>query len=203
MIRRWFLENHPWLSTTDPRTDYYLYLPDRVDLGIKLREGNVEVKHRISNPAEGQLGKNSKGYFEDWIKWSFKLADGEMLGSEIINNHKYVFQHQLPIQEQLLDKSTQWIEIKKVRIGLKISLDKNGNINYFHIKDFIDDGCQVEYTKIEVLNTTWYTFGFEWFGKPISFKDSFFDKILGGTRLKLENSYGYAKFLSILNKDWG
>jgi len=60
----------------------------------------------------------------------------------------------------------------------------------------LDFGCQVEYTKVRLGDSTWYTFGLEWFGnKFLELSQPFMKEILGSSKLTLKQSKGYAAFL--------
>ena len=56
------------------RTDYYLRIPETDCLGIKIREGALEVKRRIGNHLEGS---GQPLTLEQWIKLRGDHADGE------------------------------------------------------------------------------------------------------------------------------
>jgi hypothetical protein len=181
-ISKWFRSKELFFAATVPRRDFYLPLPNKEDIGIKLREGKIEVKYRINKPKLGKLTDDTEGFYENWEKWSFGVKEGNQLSKKIIQEKKY-----------------DWIEIYKERIGLKITKNENGKIELLNIKEFISYGCQVEYTRILVKDQEWFTFGLEWFGKKyIDLDPSLIEEILGNAILKKEESMGYGRFLKTI-----
>ena len=183
-IINWFSKQGLSFEIINPRTDYYLVAIDKDDIAPKLREGNVEIKHRIGKSKKHQLLPNVVGYFEQWIKWSFKLDGNDPLSEKIIN---------------LNQNDTEWMKVEKQRMGLKLVKGKNGIIEIHNIKDFVNSGCQIEYTQIIVMNQKWYSFNLEWFREDfLNISPSFYNEVFGGSILKLEDSMGYGKFLKKL-----
>lgn len=179
-ISKWFEENGFSFENANARTDYYLPLKDQDDTGIKLREGNIEIKQLISRSEKEKLVKSVKGYFENYIKWSFTSAEDDPLFREIIEEEKY-----------------HWLGVRKERIGFKLKENQNGSIIRVKMDEYLEYGCQVEYTRLKIKNELWYTLGLEWFGdKELKFDFSLLNKIFGNQRLKGKNSMGYAKFLN-------
>jgi hypothetical protein len=83
---RWFVlgtlspSAFPWahgagLTQAAPRTDRYVVLPGVDGVGIKLREGRVEVKARSGSLGSRALGTMS-GEVERWVKWSQPVGSG-------------------------------------------------------------------------------------------------------------------------------
>jgi len=178
-ISRWFEENGFTFENSDARTDYYLPLRNQNGIGIKLREGNIEIKQLISRSHKEKLAKSVKGYFEHYIKWSFTSAEEDPLFDEIIKEEKY-----------------SWLAVKKERIGFKLKENQNGSIIRVKMDEYPEFGCQVEYTRLKVKDELWYTLGLEWFGeKELKFDFSLLSKIFGDQQLEEENSMGYAAFL--------
>ncbi|BAY35854.1 hypothetical protein NIES2111_01710 [Nostoc sp. NIES-2111] len=52
------------------REDVYLYIPGSDFLGIKLREGSLEVKWRTAELGVVSFGELVSGKAEKWTKWS-------------------------------------------------------------------------------------------------------------------------------------
>ena len=176
-ISKWFEENNYSFGKTDPRTDYYLTL-DKEDPGIKLREGKIEIKNRINRSEKEELG-NAEGYFEEYQKWSFSSSEDDSLYQEIVQKNKY-----------------NWIPLAKERLSFKLKEDENNRLVKADPEEYLSSGCQIEYTRVKLKNQTWFTFGLEWFGgKELDLNPSFVNEIMGNTKLKAENSMGYAEFL--------
>ena len=184
-ISRWFAKQGLSFNTVIARRDYYLVALDYDDIVTKLREGKIEIKHKVGTPIINYLTPNAKGYFEEFVKWSFKVDTKDALSGEIINGNKY---------------ATEWVEVYKERMGIKLTKGNNGTIKIHDIKDIIDNGCQIEYTRIKVKDKVQYSFNLEWFGDEFLNLDSpFISEIFGDSVMKLEDSMGYGTFLKILN----
>ncbi len=181
-ILNWFAEKGKAFENTDSRTDFYLPVKNEKGIGIKLREGNIEVKHRISEPKQEKLSQRAEGFFERYLKWSFDSSQEDSLSREIIKQQKY-----------------NWVEVKKERMGFKLK-EKNGEPEIVDMETYLEYGCQLEYTRISIQRNTWYSFALEWFGeKEIIVLPEFWKEILGNEKLKKENSMGYADFIVYKN----
>lgn len=177
-ILDWFASQGQTFDNTAPRTDYYLPL-DKEDVTVKLREGNIEIKHRIGERMKGGLTTLAEGYLENWIKWSFNADKADKLSQQITQANQY-----------------DWVETIKTRIGVKITADSNGDLQILPIKSFVDYGCQIEYTLLQINGKTIYTFALEWFGdEEQQLPKELIQVILGPTNLGFEDSMGYGKFM--------
>lgn len=175
-VRNWFEDLK--FDVLEKRNDFYLNLK-KDDVGVKIREGKVEVKHRIGSRARGCLNPKAWGNFEEYIKWSFPVNDDDALYCETLS-----------------DGLENWTLIEKHRMAAQLSTTNNGLMLYPSSQK-LKSGCQVEYSEIRLKGERWYTFGMEWFGEnqqelqPDSISD-----ILGNTELRSRQSMGYAAFLS-------
>ena len=181
-IAKWFEENGYLFENTEARIDYYLPLKEKEDIGIKLRDNNIEIKHRTARSEKSKLVSGAKGYFEKYIKWSFSSAENNSLVQEITEEEKY-----------------DWLPVKKERIGFKLTEASNGELKRVKLEDFPDFGCQIEYTRIKIKDDIAYTFALEWFGdKELKIDLSIIKEIIGENRLRSIDSMGYAEFLNKL-----
>jgi len=177
-ILDWFASQGQTFDNTAPRTDYYLPLA-KEDVTVKLREGNIEIKHRIGETTKGKLTETAEGIFENWIKWSFNADQADKLSQAIVGGYPY-----------------NWTETIKTRIGVKVTEDTHGGLKILPIKSFIDFGCQIEYTLLQINGKTIYTFALEWFGeKELQLPNELPTEILNHTQLNSEDSMGYGDFL--------
>jgi hypothetical protein len=181
-ITKWFAKHNMSFASIKPRVDFYLDTEKR-NMGIKLREGNLEIKEKIGKGKEEKLSSNIEGVYEDWDKWSFKLSEKDELSKSILN-----------------DSSSNWIEVSKERIGIKLTRNHH-NVNILmDIKEIVDYGCQIEYTKLVINDSEYFTFCFEWFGKKtIGLEQSLLKQITGNSSLDIQDSYGYPEFLGRIN----
>lgn len=182
------------------RTDFYLQSQDQNGLGIKLREGNIEIKELLNSNNHSDF--ITFGNVESWCKWSFNVAQEDNLAHEIIT-----------------EKKNNWIEVKKDRLGFKYSFDNNSKIEEIPIEDkSISEACQIEYTRLEITNVEYFTFNLESFSKTGKQKENLqkaaelafhalntFDMAEARAlpprpSLSLENSMSYPDFLKSLDK---
>lgn len=182
-ITQWFSSQGMEFSKTKPRTDFYLPLPGKEDLSIKLREGNIEIKQRIKNLIPHPLTTRAIGSLEDWDKWSFDVEDEDGLSRSIIK-----------------DKGYNWTEVYKERIGVKVTTKDDGTLDIIDIKDIVTFGCQIEYTRLLINDKEeWFTFGLEWFGSQYQeISNKLLEKIIGASVLEQKDSMGYNAFLNKL-----
>jgi hypothetical protein len=145
-----FQKNKPY-----PRIDFYLLISAEKGLGIKLREGNIEIKEPIDISDSENFEVH--GRVESWQRWGFKVEKIDNLADEIIDK-----------------KKDGWIEIPKERIGFKYRFDDANNIIMVPIDDkTLKEGCQIEYTRFEMNGKEYYTFNLESFSKSNKQKENF------------------------------
>lgn len=178
-IRKWFEQNHQmYFSKTALRNDYYLPQPGKKNMGIKLREGNIEVK-TLHSREKTKIGKISAGYLEGWTKWSFKIDTSDELVKKIVDQHKF-----------------GWLKTTKTRMGFKMIETRKG-IEVRNIKEEHENGCQVEYTRLKIKKDTWYTFAVEKFGNADpNLYEPFLKEIASFVSLPAKNSMGYPQLLN-------
>ncbi|MGB0932170.1 MAG: hypothetical protein ACPGVB_15410 [Chitinophagales bacterium] len=158
------------------RIDYYLQT-DSLNTGVKIRQGNHEIKVKYR---EDELQKY--GLIEHWQKWSTKEEQN------ILNT----------IDPQLLE---DWIAIEKKRFKKKYEIWNFDEV-HFTDKDFLDEGCGVEFTELKIGSNREivYTFGIEAFGTKNDSRDNFLAAIqylkLDFSVLEEFDSFGYPEFLS-------
>lgn len=81
-VRQWFETATPFPRADDVappefrgraggQPDAYLLLPGRDDMGIKWREGMLQIKGLVVRHGTTVFGERHRGCVERWIKWSF------------------------------------------------------------------------------------------------------------------------------------
>ncbi len=70
-IERWFNQDSlgGQMESPENREDWYLYLPNCDCLGIKLRQGKLEIKWRQAELKALRFGDLVEGKAEKWAKW--------------------------------------------------------------------------------------------------------------------------------------
>lgn len=157
------------------RTDYYLK-SGTINTGIKIREGNHELKVKCTEDAELDVG-----VMEHWIKWSTSEE------KNILNT----------IDDELLG---DWVGVKKKRFKKSYEITGLEKAEFLH-GEFVDEGFGVEFTEIQlqILDQPIYTVGIEAF----SAKNQQRENLLNGIKIldmdlspfKGLDSYGYPQFL--------
>lgn len=141
---------------TEKRTDYYL-LTGLKDTGIKIREGNHELKVKFKPDVDLEFGKK-----EYWMKWSHPTEKSifSLVGK---------------------DSLTNWIAVEKVRKSMRFSFLENGNDSIYS-----SEGVAFELTHLHIPShdKNFFTLGIEayslldekleiYFGKTINKLDNF------------------------------
>lgn len=157
------------------RTDYYLK-SGTINTGIKIREGNHELKVKCAEDEELEYG-----VMEHWIKWSTSEE------KNILNT----------IDEDLL---RDWVAVKKVRFKKRYEIVDQEKWKVIG-EDFVDEGCGVECTEIHLqrVDTPLYTFGIEAFSATNQQREYIISSLknldIDFSKLKDLDSYGYPQLL--------
>lgn len=176
VIKNWFDRQECTLAET--RTDFYLQL-NNADIGAKIREGKIELKHRIGTRARGCLSPSIWGHYDTFIKWSFDGKEDDPLLTKILNgDYEY------------------WIPCEKRRMIVQLTEEDSETV-VKPISAHVGVGCQVEYTRLKINGEIWHTVGLEWFGnKCLTLNPAIISSIFGNTKLQITQSKGYAAFLT-------
>ena len=81
-LRSWFETCRPfpkdgsvrapeWRGRVDGKPDVYLLMPGCTDMGIKWREGTLQIKGRVEELGERRFGARHEGRVQRWIKWTY------------------------------------------------------------------------------------------------------------------------------------
>ncbi len=164
------------------RIDYYLRLGDNDDLGIKLREGRIEIKQRVEQYGVEHLHERVRGLVEGWRKWSFGVDD---LGSGL--------------------GDTSWIAVRKARRLRRYLVTDAGDVIAITGVEITAPGCNVELAELAIHDETWWSLAFETFGPEATLHATFTHvvrHVLRGNAvpsLDAGHSFGYAQWMSNLN----
>ena len=60
-----------WCGRVDGRPDVYLLMPGCTDMGIKWREGTLQIKGRVEDLGARRFGDRHEGRVQRWIKWTY------------------------------------------------------------------------------------------------------------------------------------
>lgn len=199
---RWFCQGaipeqvREWFACSDPpplheplRVDYYLRLQRSEALGIKLREGSLEIKQRLRQHGNLRFHRCVTGAIEQWRKWSLPLAatqDG--------------------LAEVLVPKSS-WMGVRKERMLRSYRCDAEGQV-VATPGGYADRGCHVELTSIQAGGSLWWTLACEAYGAEPSLRRSLASTMAyllehegAPCWLDAKDSFGYARWLGLLEQE--
>ena len=182
-VLAWFGQDGLGPVSADTRIDQYLQLFDTDSLGIKVREGRLEIKQRQGRPGHAVLRRHVAGWAERWCKWSFALntTHGQLA-------------------EPLLSPSA-WIAVHKTRRMRRYELLADGTVRPTPAGIYPEQGCNWEITQVSVRGRDAWTVGLEAFGRREGLRRSLSyaaDRIVGlgsHTVLCHECSFGYPSWL--------
>jgi hypothetical protein len=132
----------------DDRTDIYLLVPGSDDMGIKWREGELQIKGRVSSLGTQVFCGRHYGKIERWMKWSYaKPPDAYQ---------------QLFVRGKEMGVVTT--SVQKTRALRKVRLDTlTGRAQEVDPKKFVDRGLGFELTDLEVAGKAYCSLAFEAF----------------------------------------
>ena len=166
----------------------YLLFPDVSTVGVKLREGKLEIKAMVSPPRPLSRDLGVTGRMDEWVKWSF-ASEG------------------LKTLAPALQQSGRWLKVRKERVLRTFSAGGDGQVEETsRLTPFPASGCNVELTRVTVEADPrfWFSLAFEAFGAPaLALKileiaiRSFFQEHgrAPGIRLSQRNSLSYPAWL--------
>jgi hypothetical protein len=170
-----------------PRVDYYLRLADDDSLGIKLRQGRIEIKQRTAQGELVRLDEQASGCVEAWRKWGFGLADAEATLTGLVGDMAH------------------WLGVGKSRRWCLFAVGENGRISPAPSGTMLEQGCACELTEVRFIHSAekWWSLGFEAFGTDGNQREQlllvaqYFLEQPYTPALSAENSYSYPKWLQI------
>jgi hypothetical protein len=152
-VDAWFQRGPGKVERHPSREDHYLRITDTDALGIKLREGRVEVKQRAHEHGTLRFHERVSGAVEHWRKWSFQLAAARSALSSIA----------VP--------PTPWIAVRKRRLLRTYRLTTDKCVVPVSTPQNIGQACELELTSVRVVGQDWWTLAFEAFGDESALKE--------------------------------
>ncbi|NJM21527.1 MAG: hypothetical protein HC836_04055 [Richelia sp. RM2_1_2] len=189
-VESWFKQNcllSP-IKVPEKRQDVYLYTPKCDYLGIKLRQGALEIKWRYPDSNLINFGSLVEGNLEKWKKWRCLDSTEETFQLAQIGDN--------PI----------WVRVAKVRYSQLYQVTANTaepvSTNTDTDTD-IDNGCSLELTNTEINGNSWWSIALEAFGEDCHLKNNlqvtadFVFRNYDSFPLQAKNSYGYPSLLEL------
>ena len=158
-LKRWFETVAPipknagvgppvWKGRLDDQPDVYLIVPGSDDMGIKWREGELQIKGRVSSLGTQMFCGRHQGEMERWMKWSY---------ANIPAAYQRLF---------LTGKETGLVtaSVRKTRALRKVRLNTlTGKPQEVDAKSLVDRGLGFELTDLEVAGKAYCSLAFEAF----------------------------------------
>lgn len=174
--------------------DRYLIVPGVADMGIKWREGQLQIKGRLSQRGLQRFGRHFYGSVEVWTKWSYKSDDIKSAFSAWFADGT--------------ERAWQTVAVRKTRTLRKIRLDTQGKYVEVSNKAIVDRGLGVELTDLEIRGQRYCSLGFEAFPDDTAMAGTFTEAVdawlsslsANGVVLAEHQSMGYPEFLNSLAK---
>ena len=188
VVREWFARGELAPNHEPPRVDQYLRLPRSNALGIKLREGRLEIKQRLHQYGNIRFHRRATGAIEHWRKWSMPLA---LTGNSL---------------SEVLVPQSSWIAVRKERMLRCYCCDTEGQVISTQGR-CVDRGCHMELTAVQAGDRVWWTLAFEAYGAEPSLRGSLTSTMgyileRDGAPITLASraSYGYARWLALMEQ---
>jgi hypothetical protein len=204
-LKRWFEEIAPfekgpgvgppvWRGRLGDQPDVYLLVPRSDDIGIKWREGELQIKGRISCSGTQIFCGRHQGKIERWMKWSY---------AELPSAYRRLF-----TAGEGLGLITA--AVRKTRALRKLRLDTlTGEAQEIDPNIFIDRGLHLDLTDLEVAGKTYCSLAVEAYpddsAMDVAFTravEAFLDGLAAPT-LSAAQSHSYPSFLRDLMERTG
>jgi hypothetical protein len=148
------------------RTDHYLEIPSCRTLGVKVREGRLELKALVGTAGVRNFADTVTAFRDTWVKWSPGGGSEQGL-RELVNN-----------------PGDRWIAVRKKRCLRRFALE-NGEVKEMPAAAIqVVPGCHAELTAVDLVSSgeglvpseavewsradSWWSLSLESFGDPAS-----------------------------------
>ena len=184
-LAAWFARDDPATDNQLPRVDHYLRLAESDGLGIKLREGRIEIKQRHTS-APVALTPEAAGLLELWRKWGFGLTANAENGAAV-------------------GVDAAWIPVEKRRWVRTYQVASDGAVEPILRSLAPVRECSAELTEVLIGRRAWWTLGFEAAGDEATLTSTLKAVArhvlaeMGPHTFALHDSYGYPRWLQRLS----
>ncbi len=152
-IGKWFETVGRRLEDIDRRSDIYLR-SSSPDVGVKLRQGNLEIKYRQAEIGLFAIDGLADSRVERWSKWICADDRGELTPT------------------QLADKPG-WLKVDKIRDRRLFRVEFGDRVKLTQIATPTADIASIELTQLQVLGQDWWTLACEYFGTDLEIDGQF------------------------------
>lgn len=184
-VRMWFMAGDAQPYVEMPRIDRYLIIEDSDALGVKFRQGRIDLKQRYDGEWTLSFNESVAGMVECWRKWSFGLAEA---GNDVA----------------MLQASGAWVAVKKQRVMRDYAVKPDGTLIAMPGMITPPRGCSVELSRVDVEGDPWWSLCFEANGDAddlaeileVAARHVFREE--PGFQFTPTSSYGYPRWLRLL-----
>ena len=197
-LEHWFQEAEPFAkrgavpspvleSRLDDAPDEYLLLPDHADMGIKWREGLLQIKGRVASVGPTTFCGRHAGIVERWVKWSY---------GDLPEQYRALFEPRQRLRTASVSK-TRAVRLIDLQNGV-------ADAEEVDVKTWLDCGIAAEITDLEIDGNRYCTLGFEAFPDAEVTAGAFNDAVaafletFGEPALQVEQSMSYPPWLNSL-----
>jgi hypothetical protein len=152
-VSNWFETVGVRLENIDTRSDFYLQ-SSSPDVGVKLRQGNLEVKYRQQELGQFAIDGMANSRIEQWSKW-ICVDDAAGLSPT-----------------KLADKPG-WLKVDKIRDRRLYRVEFGDPILLNQIATPTVDIASIELTQLQVRSQAWWTVACEYFGSDLDLDRQF------------------------------
>jgi hypothetical protein len=169
------------------RKDHYYCDTSSSMVGIKIREGRIEIKSCSNDYGNVKFNKQIEGRVEHWQKWSFNIEETDL-------NYRDV-----------LEAASSWIGVTKERKLCRYRICDN-RLSILSENEYSEMVCHFELTNIIIRGADWWSLAFEAYGEG----SSLFDNLVRTVKhvfsdvdlplFKVNDSFSYPKWLELYLK---
>jgi hypothetical protein len=140
------IKNIPQFEEQPARVDHYHYFNSEGSMGIKIREGRIEIKNRFRDYGIVLINRQIEGKVECWYKWSFEIIQTDSIYQKVLNSN------------------SPWVSVKKERKLCKYKITKDKQVIVLPKGEYSKNVCNFELTNIIIRGKKWWSLGFEAYG---------------------------------------
>jgi hypothetical protein len=173
-----------WRGRVRGEPDVYLLMPGCTDMGVKWREGTLQIKGRVADLGDRRFGDRHQGRVQRWIKWTYL---------EVPAAYRALF-------DDTADAGLETASVHKTRALRMISLDSGGPEEVAP-GIVLEHGVGVEMTDLELHGERFCSIAFEAFPDDAASVAGFDSVVAGfldqfGQSLPVEASLSYPEWLA-------
>ena len=157
-------------------------------MGIKLRQGRLEVKWRKSELGIVRFFDSVEGKAEKWGKWLCEDSTKESF------------------QKTMVVNTPSWVNVQKVRYSQLYQIVPEFPPQPVWANEPIDNCCSVELTRLSIRENPWWSLAFEASGEEACLMDnlqktaSWVFKTYRKSKLLAADSFSYPSWLELVCK---